>query len=368
MASRLLGELETAISAATDATQADCLRAECAGLLARQGARPEAVAILGALQARNAGQSQPRVCAWQCFAEGLLTYFTDTSLRAHDKLLRAYALASEARDSRLQSLAVAWLAYMDYVALDLESMARRVAEALQLAHSQNHGARGRACLVVAMAYHFGGRFPAAQPWYAKARAHANAQGDEAMLGAVMYNMAALQADEARQLALHGESPDTHLVRRAMLGLESARNYAALMRVTCLNAWVPLLCARMHALEGRYAEAATLYESHFSDGLLQGFDRARACLGADLAWCRVQLGQHELARREAMAAAVSVAHDHDVDDRAAAHTRLAHVFGALGEIHSASHHAQQAQQLWHAHQEDRLRAVRLMDAILPTLRT
>jgi hypothetical protein len=261
---------------------------------------------------------------------------------------------------------VAWLAHMDYVDLDLEAMARHIGECFELAEPGHHAARARACLVVAQAYHFGGRFDAAQPWYAKTRQHANAEGDEAMLSAVMHNMAGLLAAESRQTVLRGAQDDS-ATHRAMLGIESTSNFDALVGTGSLDALVPLLRAQVRSLQGRCDEAVALYEAHFSDGLLQGLDRMRAFLGADLAWCRLQAGQTEQALKDALAAEVAVLHDRDVDDRAAAHSRLAMVFAQLGRAEAAAHHKAHAAADWLAHERDQALAVALVDKALAKLR-
>jgi len=366
MKSRLLTNLDTAIAAATQAVQADCLRAERAGLLARQGQIAEARAVLSALQAQYARQPDVSVSAWLSLAEGYVSYFSDLNRNARDKISRAYALSAPARDTRLRALSLAWLAHMDYVDHDLEPMARHIAECFELAEPEHHAAQARGCLVTAMSYHFGGRFEAAQPWYAKARQHANAEGDEAMLGAVMHNMAGLLADESRQTVLRGVEDDA-ATRRAMLGLESIRNFNLLVGTESLNALVPLLRAHVSSLQGRCADAVALYEAHFSDGLLQGLDRKRAFLGADLAWCRLQLGQTEQSLKDALAAEVALPHDHDVDDRAAAHSRLAQVFSQLGQAEASARHKAQADIDWRTHERDQALTVALLDKALSKLR-
>jgi hypothetical protein len=257
---------------------------------------------------------------------------------------------------------MAWLAHMDYVDHDLEAMAQHVGEAFAIAEPDHHAALARACLVVAQAYHFGGRFDAAQPWYARARQHATAEGDEAMLSAVMHNMAGLLANASRQAVMRGPD-DPEVTRRAMLGVESTGNFDALVGTASLDALVPLLRAHVYSLQGRWADAVRLYECHFSDGLLQGLDRMRSFMGADLAWCRLQLGQTEQAQKDALAAEVAVSHDRDVDDRAAAHSRLAQVFTQLGQADVAARHGAQAAMDWRAHERDQVRAVALMDKTL-----
>ncbi len=347
MTSRLLSHLDAAITAAALPSEADSLRAERASLLARHGQLDEARTAIAALQARYSLNPHPRVNAWISLAEGLTGYFSDLGAAAHDKIRRAYAVSAASRDRRLNALAAAWLAHMDYTAYDFNAMGRHVAEALQLADAQHHSARARACLVVALAYHFGGRFDAAQPWYAKARLHASDEGDEAMLSAIMYNMAGLLADQSRHAAMTGVH-DSAMLRRAELSLQSATNLDALVGIASLDALVPLHQARVCTLQGQWAEAIRLYEAHFSDGLLQGLDRMRASLGADLAWCRLQAGQREQAARDARAAQVAVAHDRDADDRAAAHHRLAQVFEALGQDDDAARHREQAAADWQVH--------------------
>lgn len=359
-------QLDAAIAAASQPVQADCLRAERAALLARHGQLAEARTVISALQAQYARVPHPLVSAWVSLAEGLTSYFSELSRTAHDKFRRTYAVSAATRDNRLHALAAAWLAHMDYTEYDFDAMGRHVAEALQLAGPDDHGARARACLVVALAYHFGGRFEAAQPWYAKARLHASAEGDEAMLSAIMYNMAGLLADQSRQAVINGVQ-DPAAVRRAMLSLETASNLDALVGIASLNALVPLHRARVCALQGRWAEAVALYEAHFSDGLLQGLDRMRASLGADLAWCRLQLGQTEQAAKDANAAAVAVAQDRDVDDRASAHSRLAQVFEQLGQRETAARHRAQADLDWRAHERDQAKAVAVIEKAVEAAR-
>lgn len=366
MKSRRLSSLDAAIAAATQPVQADCLRAERVALLARQGQFAEAKASLAALQGQYSRQGHPQVSAWILLAEGLLAYFADLSRSATDKVRRAYAVSAAARDTQLHALTAAWLAHMDYNGHDLEAMARHVVESLRLAAPDHHSARARACLVAALAYHFGGRFDSAQPWYAKARLHANTEGDEAMLSAVMYNISGLMADQVRQAELQGGQLDPTALRRAMLSLESAGNFDALLGIASLDALLPLHRARVLVVQGRWDEALALYEGHFSDGLLQGLDRMRASLGADLAWCRLQLGQVDQARRDALAAQVAVAHDRDVDDRAAAHSRLVQVFAQLGEHDVAARHAEQAAIDWRTHRRDQDVAVAVMDKALAGL--
>jgi tetratricopeptide (TPR) repeat protein len=221
--------------------------------------------------------------------------------------------------------------------------------------------------VVAVTYHYGGRFDLAQTWYAKSRHHATSDGDEAMLSAIMHNMAALQANEARQAAFT-QSRDVPQARRALLSAESTGHFDAMVGTGSLDALVPLVRAHVLALQGRWAEAVDLYEANYEKGLGQGLDRMQSFMGADMAWCRLQLGQVTQATEQADAAAAAVGADLDVDDRAGAHSRLVQIYTQLGRTADAERHAAQAAIDWQTHEGEQAAAVELMGKVLAKLPT
>ena len=362
MKPRLLVQIEAAIAAEPPGVAADCKQAERASLLARLGQHAEARAVIAALHAKYAAQPQLSVSAWLSFTESLLSFFTDLSRAARGKMHRAHTLSSAFRDAKVHAMSAAWLANMAYEDMDFEAMASHVVDVFQLTQDDHLGARAGACLVTAKAYHFAGHFDRAQPWYALARQNAAASAEELTLGGVMLSMAKLLTCEARQIALRGE-PDALSTRRARSVAESTGNFDALIGTSALNALVPLLHAQVNSIQGHWSAAVALYEARFNDGLLQGMDRMRAWLGADLAWCRLQLGQTEQALKDALAAEVAVANDHDADDRAAAHSRIAQVLSQLGHADSAARHREQAAIDWLAHEQMQARALALIDQAL-----
>jgi len=350
MASRLLSRLDAEIAAAKHPLKADCLRAERAGLLARQGHLDEARQVLSSLHMQYAAHPHAIMSAWLSLGEGLLSHFSDLGAAAHDRMRRAYALSGAARDTKLHALSAAWLAHMDYTQYDFNAMVRHVGEALTLSEASDHGVRSRACLVVAQAYHFGARYDLAQPWYAKARHHAADDGDEATLSALMHNMAWLHASHARQQML--THPGTSGVTPHMLmSAESTGNFDVLVGTVSLDALLPILRAQILSLQGNSAEALALYERHLAQAMVQGLARMQGSLRADMAWCRLRLGDTRQAMQDARAAAQAAEHETDLDDRAAAHSRLAQVFAELDEARLAEDHAQRASCDWKAHERD-----------------
>lgn len=366
MSSRLLSRLDAEIAAAKHPLKADCLRAERAGFLARQGHLDEARQVLSSLHMQYAAHPHAVMSAWLSLGEGLLSHFSDLAPAAHDRMRRAYALSGAARDMKLHALAAAWLAHMDYTQYDFEAMVRHVGEALRLSAPTDHGTRSRASLVIAQAYHFGGRFDLAQPWYAQVRQHGNADGDEATLSALMHNMAWLHANHARQQVLTRAPGEAAVAPQVLMGAESTGNFDVLVGTASLDALVPILRAQILSLQGRPADALVLYEQHMSHAMVQGLARMQASLRADMACCRLQLGEPRRAMQDATAASQVVDQESDLDDRAAAHSRLARVFAELGEAEKAERHARRAAQDWTAHERDQTAVVTALDRLVASL--
>lgn len=108
---------------------------------------------------------------------------------------------------------------------------------------------------------------------------------------------------------------------------------------------PLLLAQSLTVEGDFAQARALYETHLPEAMSQGLARLGSSLLADLAWCRVNTGQTEHAMLQANEAELELDPSCDVDDRAATHSRLAQVYTALGSPTAAARHAELATQAW-----------------------
>lgn len=360
MRSRLLARLDASIARTRDPVQLACLRAERAGFLGRHGQVELARGQIQEIQRQFAQQPHVAVSAWIALAEGQVEQYTNLgSSTAHDRLKRAYALSAAARLQPLQALSAAWLAHAHYLCDERERMASLNAEALRLAAPEQHSTRWRACLTVAVAFHYAGRLDLAQPWYAAARRHALADGDEVALSAVVYNQAGLRADQARHAAAFGGATGSEAVHAAM-GMDSAGNFDAGIGIQSLDWLVPLMRAQLLVLEGRFEEALALFDEH--GGRMQpGWrERMQACLLADRAWCLLQLGREAEAREEAATAAQSLQEgESEVDDRALAHLRLAQLWRHFGEDEAAARHqagAEQDRAAYLAQQAEMLRVV------------
>jgi len=363
---RALAQLDSALAAERDPVRLACLRAERAGLWARHGHLEQARAELADLHARQQRHASPTLGAWLCLAEGLVDHFRDLDPKARDRMMRAHALSSAARVRPLIALSAAWLAHMDYVQHDLPAMGRHVAEALQEAAPDHHSARARACIVVAQAYHYGGRLDLAQPWYQRTREHATALGDQATLSALMHNRAWLSGNQARMASIFepaASSADSEHVRHILLSAESTGYFDARLGTASLGSLVPTLRAQLLVVQGEHAKALALYEEHLSAAMQEGLVRMKPVILADVAWCKVRLGRSADALVDARAALASVDRACDIDDLAVAQGRLAQVFEALGDEARALELDAQARADLQAHREEQACIVAVLDAAL-----
>ncbi|MFY8118625.1 MAG: hypothetical protein ACOVLH_12505 [Roseateles sp.] len=342
ISSRLLQRLDQAIAGASDPILAGSWRVQRAVLLARHGRMAEAREALTALHQLAFQHPHPTLGAWLHYAEGLMSYFSDFGSAAGDKIRRAQAMAQVAGLRQLEALCAAWLAHIAYVQHDVARVAQQAQTCLSLAGEAQHDARSRLAVALGLAYDFAGRPEAAQAWYAAARRHAAAEGDDATQSALIYNMTEVRcARQRRESLAHPARP----VPELLLGADSVKHYDAAVGGSAMSELTPVLRAQILVVQGDYAQAQALYETHLPQAMALGLARLGSSLLADLAWCRVNLGQREQALRQAQEAEFELDPACDVDDRAATHSRLAQVYGALGDAAAAQRHAALASQEW-----------------------
>lgn len=345
--SRLLKQLDQQIAAAQQPVLAACLKAKRAMLLARHGALAEAREQLTVLHQLAFQHPHPEIGAWLHFAEGLMSYYTDFSSSTREKILRALAIAQTAGLTEVAVLAHAWLAQLAYVRHELPDLLEHLRQCFSQASPDHHVARARACMSLGLAWHFCGESGLAQQWYARARAHAQADGDDAMISALLYNSAEMRTADARRRMLASLSVQPGGMPELLLGVDSVSNFDAAVHSLALPDLAPMLRAQVLVLQGAFQEAMGLYEEHLPLAMSRGLARLGSSLLADLAWCRVNCGQTERARQQALEAEIELDPACDVDDRAATHSRLAQVFAALDDQASAARHAALAASGWAA---------------------
>ena len=360
--SRLWRRLEEEISSAPTPMKAAIPRVRRAVMMVRYGHESQARDELTALHQLNFHSPQPELGAWLHFAEGVAHYFSDFGACDTDKLERAASMAASLDLPELRALCAAWLCWFGVVRLNVNDVVAHAKATREIAAPEHLAALGRMALALAIAYDLAGVNVEAQGWYAQARQHVLAEGDDVGHSALIYNTMAMRVAQARRESLDGAS----LARpEQMLGAESVQHYDAAKQVTLLPELAGLLRAQLLVVAGGYAQAHELYAEHLLASPSRGLTRFSASLLADVAWCRAQLGKPELALQQAEAAEAEPAAETAVETRWVTWGRLAQVYKALGmteRAERAATHAAKEREAFLAEQREWAEALALASLV------
>lgn len=271
-----------------------------------------------------------------------MSYYLDLSSETKDKIARALTIARHVNMPSLIALSTAWLAQIAYMRNQHDEMLRHARECDALAALDDHGARYRLCMLLGLAHQYAGLGKSAQAWYQAAKRHALADGDEAAMSALMYNMAEMRTAQARR-----DSLANVVIGKIglLLGADSVKHYDAVVGGSANPHLTAVLRAQVLTVDGEFEQARTLFESHLPQTMSSGLARLGSSMMADLAWCRVNTGQREHALLQARESELELDPSCDIDDRAATHSRLAQVFAALGDTAAAEQHGAKAAEEW-----------------------
>jgi len=365
MASRLLTQLASRIAAARNPVEAACLRAQRGIYLARQGKHVEAQAIVDAIRGEFGDRPNAEVTAWISLVEALIHFYSQPGPKALDRLRRAHALSRAMNHPVLVPLCAAWLAHIEFNANRMEPMLQYAVEALHLTQPDHHAALARVSLVIADAFHYAGRFDLAKPWYAAVRQHALADGDDAMISAMLHNVAAFRANEVRLADAFGV-PVPDEARRALMETESTENYDIGIGTLSMALLIPLMKAQLLTSVGRYSEALAIFDDVLERDSPENLDRRKACFYADRAWCRFRLELSELALADVERACERAGNPADPDDVASMHARVAEILQRLGQHERAVAHKQESIEFRRRHMDDQAEFLNKLQVALAAL--
>lgn len=332
MQSRLLDSLLDQAQTAPD--RVEWARAVCraASHMARSGQPEHALATIGKVREEFGPGLHPGVASWLMLAEGILHFCKFETAAAYDRIQRAHGLAVAFQLAPAISPCAAWLSLIELNTRRFERMVSHINEVIRHAEPNDHQAWARAALVVACALQASGDFALARPWYDRARLHASAEGDEATLGALLFNMASFRMMHVRILDAF-DMPATHESRLAFAEAAGSFNYDSMTGNSNQQPWRLLLRGQHFVAEKRYEEGKEVLEQIQFDSL--DSPKNAPLIQADLAWCYANLGRTDDAKslREAVRKKMDLVFD--PDDRAVIFGRLAQVSSALGEVQEAA---------------------------------
>jgi tetratricopeptide (TPR) repeat protein len=366
MASRLIERLDQAIIRSEDLVVRECLKAERAAALARHGFLSDARFALTGLRTQSRRLRQPVLNAWVHLLDGLIDHFGALAPEAHGKFEAARREAAAAGNRPLQAQASAWLANCDFNARRYDAMATALIEALRLATADDHATRARVELVLADASRLAGCDDAlAQGHYNAVRLHAVADGDTAMISALLHNRASFRNGILGLDDAFGNSrmDDAH---STLIEASSIENFDQGLGNGALSAMQPIMRAQLCLVLQRWDEAVALFDAHMRRARVEGLERMAARYMVERAWCHAQTARWTQAQADADTAERLVPTLVDQDDLAATHARLARLFELLGQPDRVAGHWQKAHaalQVFRDQQATLAEALQRVDAAL-----
>lgn len=359
MQSRLLSTLSA--QARTTKDPVVWARAICraASQFARHGRTDEALNSIAVVRKQFGPELQFEVASWLMLAEGVLHYFKAETKQSYDRIRRAYGLAvALGTESALPSCA-SWMAHVEFHDCDYERMATHLEEALTKAKVDDHQAHARAALVLANAFQLAGSYALARPWYEHARQHSAAEGDEATLSALLYNVAAFRLSNIRLADAFGEDNPSER-QRAGMETASSVNFDFAIGTAGLDFLSELLRSQMLTVERKYSEALEM-------SALIDIERVpahmRSPIFAERSWCHANEHRLDDAWSNAEKALACLDHITEHDDRAYVCARLAGVARACAKgdlaanLHSEASTALSAHRSFQAELLSRISSIR-----------
>jgi predicted negative regulator of RcsB-dependent stress response len=245
--------------------------------------------------------------------EALLLYFRELNPAARDRLLRAKLLCTAGKEERLLALTSAWLAHIDFNLERFDDMSESIALGLKSLDADDGTAECRLALVLGDAFMYCDQENVARHWYERAHLSATRLGDQAAIGAMTYNRAALRVTNLRlaQVVEPSQAIDFALARAE---LKSATNYQAVAGLRSLDHLLRAAQVGVLMLENDFSKASAQIQQILDSGEVPSHSGAFYTLRADRLTCSVKLGDVRAARECAEALTDSALKSLGPDDR------------------------------------------------------
>jgi tetratricopeptide (TPR) repeat protein len=276
------------IPACQDAIRRAELTAQLACYYARTGELDRAAALTIELRSSFGAGSYPRVSVLIMLIEALRYYFADQNPLALDRLRRACLISGVIRDRELVALTESWMSHLHFNKGDYLQFGQSLARAFEHLDNDNLAARCRLAISLADSFLLVADHRNSRAWYADARDAAVKLGDQAAIGAITYNRAALHVHVTRTLQAL-DADDEGDAQLALAEVESAINYQRIAGLTSLDHLLFIARASALIVQGRFDVAKEHIERLLADTDLALSSTERAMLGFDRALCAYQTG-------------------------------------------------------------------------------
>lgn len=314
MTSPLVQRLLECVQQAQDPAVKACYMAELACYWARIGEFDKAEELRSELRQGFGDGRNIRVSILIMCLEALLAYFRELSPSARDRMSRAALLSMAAQDPSLISLTSAWMAHIDFNLNKFDSMASAIKSCLSKMSSNDESVDCRISLVLGDAFLFSGLISSSNMWYQRARAAAAKIGDQAAIGALTYNRAALHVAAARLKHITDPLPSSDITL-VQVEVQSAINYQAIAQLRSLDHLLQSAHVGAMILLSQWTEALPVIAKVLESSEIPENAAQRTLLEVDLALSLASLGNTSRAVQIVTSLQDSVIDTFSADDRA-----------------------------------------------------
>lgn len=293
MTSPLVQRLLESIQHVQDPVVKACYMAELGCYWARTGEFDKTEDLRAELRKTFGDGRNVRVSILIMCMEALLAYFRELSPNARDRMARAALLSTAAQDPSLIALTTAWMAHIDFNLNRFDSMASAIENCLSKMASDDGSVECRISLVLGDAFLFAGMVDSSNVWYQRARVAAAKIGDQAAIGALTYNRAALHVAAARLRHISHPLPSSDITM-VHIEVQSAINYQAIAQLRSLDHLLQSARVGVMILQSHWSLALPVIAEVLESSEVPENTAQRTLLQADLALSLASVGDIERA--------------------------------------------------------------------------
>jgi tetratricopeptide (TPR) repeat protein len=298
--SRFESKLIAELSGEFPATMKAITALRLAAYRARKGRLSEARELIRRVREEFSVTYDLRVFANINYAEAICEFFGGHFSAAVQKIRRSRVLCQGCTsDDDLPAIVAAWSASFSRIEQnwgEVESSIRDMLSGMVYVSSE---ADCRMSLVLGDCYQEVEDYTSADRYYSRARSRALSCGDDSMLGAVLYNRAAIRVFNLRLNRVLGNVSD---IAGCGISVEatSAENYSQYTYDSAMPGIYDLLSAQLHLLRGEFASALERLNGSQIEELLKDWPAVEIVRQADLLRAQRALDavSHEAARSRA----------------------------------------------------------------------
>jgi tetratricopeptide (TPR) repeat protein len=291
MVAPCVDRLSDAIRQCNDPAEAALLTAELGCYLARTGDFEAAEGIVQKLRGEFSDGRDGRVTVMMMCLEGLVMFFRNMGAGALDRLKRAQFLSLAFGRKDLIAFTSAWIALIFYNQNRYQDCVDALTKALASIDRSHLSAITRCSLIFGDLFCYIGDRETANTWYGQARLAATAYGDQATIGALISNRAALNA-HALRLASLGGPIEGGVLSQAETEVRSAINYHLLTSTTALEMLLTAAEINVLMLRDNFEMASKKLEDLLSSKDLPVVYESRCTWYADRVLCLAKLGHFD----------------------------------------------------------------------------